>query len=784
MKKIFMLSFANIKKTKGHTVSILFMFVIAALLLNLGLLVFFNFGGYFKKITKELNSSNVLYLIPNQLYNEKIDNYIKNNDNVKEIQKENPLWATVTIPYNGETRASVFLINDVSRNRKLSKWKFVGEHLTPDSMSIYIPYVMSIDGGYKLNDKLKVQFKETLITFTIKGFIEDTFFSSLDIGVLGVYMPHETYEKVVEKLGDQNSSTLVFANLEKLNKDIETGIKELIREDNPYAADSGISTLLSLDMEIIELSRGFMASGISVMMIAFAAIIAIVCLIVVKFRIGNSIEDDMTKIGSLKAIGYTSKQVMLSIVIQFLMIAVVGSIIGIALSYLSTPALSDVLVHQSGLNWVQGFDVVISSISLSVILGIVAIVSFVASRRINSLNPIVALRGGIITHNFRINHIPLHKSRGSLPFLLALKLMMQNMKQNIMIGIIFTVVSFASTFAVVMFYNTVIDTKTFAQTPGIEISNAIVILNPSIDNTKLVDNIANLKGVRKVQFIDTISTKVDNYEVSTFVMDDYSKKETSTVYEGRYPLHSNEAAMSGHLAKEMGKSIGDSLIIQFEDKQVEFIITGFTQGSYMGGMNIISIRHDGILKLNPEFKQQKLQIYLNKTVVTSEFISDIEDLYGDTIMGTVDMDRDFQQGVGLYTAIISKVGIAIMVVTILVVILVLYFVINSLVIRKKHELGIQKAVGFTTLQLMNQLSLGFLPPIILGVSIGSVLGITQTNAIMSIAQRTMGIMRANYIITPLWIVLFGIAIVIVSYALSMLLTYRIRKISAYELVSE
>lgn len=67
MRKIFKLSIANIRKTKGHSVSILLMFIIAAMLLNLGLLVFVNFGGYFEKVTKELKSSDVYYLMPETL---------------------------------------------------------------------------------------------------------------------------------------------------------------------------------------------------------------------------------------------------------------------------------------------------------------------------------------------------------------------------------------------------------------------------------------------------------------------------------------------------------------------------------------------------------------------------------------------------------------------------------------------------------------------------------------------------------------------------------------------
>jgi putative ABC transport system permease protein len=196
------------------------------------------------------------------------------------------------------------------------------------------------------------------------------------------------------------------------------------------------------------------------------------------------------------------------------------------------------------------------------------------------------------------------------------------------------------------------------------------------------------------------------------------------------------------------------------------------------------MRLDGMMKLNPNFKQQSLQIYLNKNVNTGAFVKNIKNIYGESLLSAIDMDKIMEEGTGVYISIVSKVGIAILVVTIVVVILVLYFVINSSVTRKKRELGIQKAIGFTTYQLMNQLSLGFLPPIMIGVCIGSVVGIMQTNSIMSVAQRAMGIMKANYIITPVWIALFGVAIVTVSYVTSMLITYRIRKISAYALVSE
>jgi len=357
------------------------------------------------------------------------------------------------------------------------------------------------------------------------------------------------------------------------------------------------------------------------------------------------------------------------------------------------------------------------------------------------------------------------------------------MKQSIMITIILVAVAFSGTFAIVMFYNTSIDTTAFAQTPGTELSNAIAVLKKDTDNSLQVKDIKNMSGVRKVQFIDSTMVKIEKNEVSVYVMEDYSKKETNTVYQGRYPLHSNEIAIAGQLAIMMKKTIGDNITLKVGDIETQFLITGLSQGASMGGLNA-AIRSDGMLKLNPDFKPQNLQIYLNKNVNSGKFVTTINNLNSDRILSVIDMDKEMKNSMGVYVSIVSKVGISILVVTLVVVILVLYFVINSSIIRRKRELGIQKAIGFTTLQLMNQLSIGFLPPITLGVCIGSIIGIMQTNALMSLAERIMGIMKAGFIITPGWIALFGAAIVIVSYVTSMLITFSIRKISAYSLVTE
>jgi len=776
-----MLATANIRSSKANTLSLFLMFLIAAFLLNLGLLVALNFGNFFDKKLDQLSTSDIYYAIPGQQYNQDIEDYLASHSNITAMYKENSLWEPATVSYKGEDREFNFLFNNADNERTLSKWEFVGKHLLTDENSIYLPYFFHSDGTYQLNDKIIFEFKETALEFTIKGFIEDGYYSGVDMGLVGAYLPKEAYEKLNQELEDPRYEVvLVFANLKKIGTEIEEGIIQRI--DTQYLSAADITgSLFVIDLPLLKFARTGMADIISMIMIIFASIIVTVCLIIVRFRIRNTIEDDIVKIGALKAIGYTGGQIISSIVMQFLIITVLANIVGIMISYPVIPTISDVFAQQSGLNWTQGFDIRASGISLISLLLALMLVIFFVTRRIRKINPIVALRGNITTHHFGKNYLPLDQTKGNLPLILGLKAMLQNMKQSMMIMVIMLSVAFAGVFAIIMFYNSTIDKTYFATVPGMEICNAGALINADSNRDQVKKDIAAMDHVRKVQYVDNIRLKVNGEMVSTEIMSNFNSRETKTVYEGRYPKHDNEVALSGLLAERLEKTVGDYVMVEAEGKERKFLITGLSQGGNMSGASIL---YDGLIPILPDFKQQNLHIYLDEGTDAEKIVQKLEKIHGDDLIGAYNADKLIEEGMSSYASIVSQLGIVILVFTIAIVVLVLYFVIHSTLIRKQRELGIQKAIGYTTWQLMNQFSFSLLLPIMLGIAFGSVIGMTQTNAIMSMAQRGMGIMQANYIVMPSWIVMFALATLVIAYLTSMLVTYRIRKISAYRLVSE
>lgn len=794
MYKLWMYARANIRKTKSVSVTLAVMFVVAAFLLNAGLLVSINYGSFFEQLKKELSPADVYYMLSDSLYTDEVNAYIDGNEHVEKVQKNTALCVGAEIKSKDKMQSYTILFQNMDETREMSKWKFVGKHLPAEEMSVYVPDIFKAVSGYQLDDKIELKYhdeetdEQKTLTFTVKGYTEDIFFSSTDTGMMGFYLPANTYEKVANILEHPNHKAhLIFMNLDHIDNvnEVESGTRDILQlNSSSLMAGDASSMFVAIDIGLIELSRCMMATMISVMMVLFAVIIVIVCLLVVRFRIVNNIEDDMTKIGSLKSIGYTSKQIILSILLQYGLISGIGSIIGIALSYPAMPAVSTVFEQQSGLKWEQGLDVKISLIAFAAMLLIIAAVVLLAARRVKTLTPIHALRGETTARKYKKNHLQLEKAKGYLPIVLAFKTVLQNIKQSIMIAVIVIAVTFAGAYGVVMYYNTTVDTTAFASVPGMEICNAIAALNPQKNQEEAVDTIKNMEHVQKVQFLDEVKVKIDKMEVAAFVMEDYSKRETVLVYKGRYPEKKNEITLAGILAERLHKSIGDKVMVSFGDQEKTFEVVGLSNGSSMGGLNV-SILTEDFKWLNPDFRPQSLYIYLDKETDAANFIETLKNrIDKETLLGTTNFDKAMEEGMASYQNIVAMMGIIMLAITLTVVFLVLYFVISSSIVRRKRELGIQKAIGFTTFQLMNQLAIGFAIPTIIGASLGSFLGAVYTNPMMSATMKGMGIMKASFIVNPVWIIMFGAGTIVFSYVLSLFITWRIRKISAYALVTE
>ena len=81
---------------------------------------------------------------------------------------------------------------------------------------------------------------------------------------------------------------------------------------------------------------------------------------------------------------------------------------------------------------------------------------------------------------------------------------------------------------------------------------------------------------------------------------------------------------------------------------------------------------------------------------------------------------------------------------------------------------------------MQQMNASFMFPLVSGTTFGIVVASFTFNSIM--AMMLAGVRVATFDIPFLWLIGTGIVLAIVSYAIILIITGRIRKISAYDLV--
>lgn len=784
MQNTLLLTLANLRKNKGQAVSMLILAFLAAMLLNLGLLSWIDYPRSFDEQAKQLNSADAMLTMYRTDNQADCTAFLQKQSSIKAVESQNALFfPDSSYPYRdgNMTQRVAFLDLSDAKKRRISKLTIAEEQASTNAQNYaaYVPYIMKISGGYALGDTFTVTYLNTDYSFEIVGFFHDMMLASVNVGGIGLYLPHKSYvqlQQELEKNQIPSDSTMYFVQAN--DPEDTTILSDFCTE---YSEETSMSWRITLPLT--KMARTFTANICAMVLVAFSLILLLVCLIVIRFRIHNSIKDDMQNIGALKAVGHTSGQIIRAILLQFSLPTLCGGALGMGLSYLLLPTLSSAFALQSGLVWEPGFDPVLSIGGLLGLVVLVALVALLAARRIRTLHPIVALRGGLVTHNFRKNHCPLECTHGPLHLLLALKATLQNWRQNIMISIIIAAVSYACVFALTMFENMVMNPDTFIKMVVDELCTVNTVFREEDYDESYLQQVREMDGVERAIAYQSERVTMKGNDVICYITPDYDEVSNDSIYEGRYPKHGNEAALGGEAADQLNIAIGDTITISAYGEEQDYLVTGFLQTANDGGWDM-QLTTDGIKRLNPDYIGASLYIDLADDVDTDAFIERMDETFGDAIVRHTIYQDIIDASLGMYTLLVSVLACIILAITVFVVALILHLVIQSLLVRRKQELGIQKAVGFTTGQLMRQISLSFLPVAAIGSVLGVTLGAVFMNPMLSVLFRTLGIMQSNLTVNAAWMVALAIVICALSYLIALLAARRVRKISPCVMIAE
>jgi len=774
VKNILMLAAANVRKNKSQTATLLIFVLIAAMFLNIGLVLFLRVDSFFDERAEQNHTAHFTGIYQGAALSiEQGLRFMESYSGVAETEKINAIGGIGGWFSDGVRMASPFFLTRNDQTQKMNPLSLIGDYLPLTGDAIYIPYGMLLTSNYKIGDGFKLFLFGAELDFTVAGATEEIMFGSQTMTIYRFYIPDARFEELKEQFPD-NGFTFLSARLENADNALffQADYKKEVSSDG---------LLYDMSYDGVKSERTTIPTSIAIIITMFALILLIVSLIVIRFRIVNSIEEGMANIGSLKSIGYRNIQIVSGIILQFGITAFIGSAAGIALSQAVIPVIIGIFEPQLGLVWNQGFDVLLAAASLILVVAAMVFITFLTTRRIKNLHPLIALRGGLTTHSFKKNPLPLEKSRGGLDFLLAFKQLLRNKKQAVTIGVIVAAVSMMSIIGLTLNYSMNENRDSFAALVGGEAPDIQFILQQSGDSRAFRQRMSENPSVRKVFGYTMVETQIlidGEISINVTVAEDTSLIETQMMINGRYPRYNNEIALGVAASRLTGKQSGDTVTVKAGANQREYIITGIVQT--VGGM----ITAEALRQIQPDYEFTEVSVYLREGVDVKKFIESVQAAEGNIFSDVIDMRELITATLdgmgGMFAAVAAGIGA----VTVFVVILTLYMVIKTTVLRRKRELGIQKAIGFTTFQLMNQIALNMTPVILFGVITGAAAGYFLFNPMMGMMLGGMGIAKVDLPVPFGQMVVACAALVILAYGISMLIAGRIRKISAYSLVSE
>lgn len=779
MGRNLLLARSNIRKAKGQTVAIIVLVLLASLMMNLWLMLAMDYKANFDRAHDRLNDGHVTISAyrRDDEFGKFIKNALENRSDVTEYCITDALTWVGSFDYSsGNVNTQlIFLNKDTALSRNVGKIEIVED--SEYSSGIYLPMLYGTGNNFSVGDEIELSVGSEKLKYTVCGFTNSTSAGSHNCSLCGMLLTEDKYNELSE-LGIVPKSTFISVRInDKTNSEtVETEFKDIISSEFPD------TMFISNSYELISSSRYISQSICAAILSAMAFLITLIAVVVISSNVMNYIHEEMRTLGALKAIGYKSGQLIRSLITQFSGTALVTAIVGTALSYAIFPSLNEMMISQTGIPYAVRFLPIPCAVTIMFAVGAVAAAVYFSAKRIRKIEPITALRQGIQTHSFKKNHVPLDNTGSPLNFALALKTVMSNKKQNVTVGVTMLVLSLVIVFSGVMMENFIVDKQRFVDLVVGETADSCINVNPSAEQ-QLLSALENDNRTKNAYlFTSDYVSHVGGVSLMVNVCDDCSKMgNQNVIVEGRFPKFENEVAIAIKYANDSGLKVGEEISLTTGNNEEKYIISGFTQLTNNLGKDCLLTRagYERIAELT------NISYYINVTDGTDidKFNKEITEPFSNEVNAKINVKSTIEGTGGVYVSLMTVIVIAVLILSAVVTVFVLYLLVRTMLNNKKRDYGILKALGFTTKQLILQTALSFMPPMIISTIVGIVFSTFVINPLMALFLGGIGIVKCTFSAPLYFNIIGGIGLVLFAFGAACLLSMRVRKITPRELLS-
>jgi len=593
----------------------------------------------------------------------------------------------------------------------------------------------------KIGDKIQVNIDGTEKTFTLAYMAKDFLLGSQYVDQKRISISDADYESLS---GTSLKSSTIFSVITDDTTSFEKGLRR-----------SGFNTLFAFDSAMIEMTLTMDITTAAVLMVVGVCLI-VIALVVLRFTIVFTLQDDYREIGIMKAIGIKNSMIKKLYIIKYLMLAVVGSLIGTVLSipfgnmFLAKSQNNIAIERNSGgglLNFVCG----------AVIVFTVMLFCYLSTRSVEKFTAIQAIRGGATGERFTKGKslLKLHKSK-AMPTSVHLSLtsIFSAIKSYAILLTVFTI----GTLLIILPLNAVntltddsiIETFTIPKYDIyiVDVANTYEhgktekMFMDDIERTEKLakENGAEIKldafyGFTALYYTDSPE---DGEMIVSFKSLINDAPKLNTYLEGTPPVLPNEIALTEKVMNKLGVVIGDTVKMSLVGRTYEFIITGsFQSMNNLGNATVLATAAD--VSIEQSIFVNQIGNFVNRDNISGQR-ENLKQLLPEKSVQTA--GEYLEKYLGSSIDAMNSLKGMILTVVLLINWLITILLMKTFITREKGEISLMKNMGFTNFfikkwQVM-RIAITLLISVILGILLSNVLNPIST-------KYTFGVMGADKI---------------------------------------
>ena len=624
---------------------------------------------------------------------------------------------------------------------------------------IGIPMVLLSTYDVNLGDTVMLKSNGIIKNFIVKTFVHDAQMNSTLVYSTRMLVSDFDFDEMFGNVGETEYLIETYFDDKSMVSQYQSAYENANLPQSGPAITYNMIFLLSAFTDII----------LAIMIILVSTLLLVVALLSIKYTLMATLEEEISEIGTMKAIGMTYKDIRNLYLNKYKVLIGIGLLVGAVLAFSFSNIFTDHINQTFGKEPLSILSFLLPLLACLLLYLMSIHYSKKTLKKIKKLTIVDALVLEKGFDNKNRVHDGFHKFKNiPVNFLMGSREIIYNFKSYILIFM--SMIFISSMILVPTNLSNTLKSKDFIPYMGAQLADIFIEidLGEKLEKRfdifdKIVSSDIDIESYHVEKIVRTETKNSDDEWMNLRVSTGNDSGEGLMYLSGKAPTGKQEIAISKLNANEIDKELKDEIVLRFEGKEVSFIISGIYQDVTSGGFSAKSIFDFDNLKA----EKYEISIDLKEGINLDDKVSLWTQELGNGYK-IQSMEALVQQTLGVVSDQIQKASNFVWGMGLIVLTFIFLLFMQLRLIKDASEIAGIKAIGFNDQDVKKQYLYKIGIVSILGIYTGIVFSNFFGEKLISgvFSVMGLGISKLKFIINP-WIAFLIVPLVLIILGLSM-----------------